>query len=500
MLDAQKIGITADQTTEPIQKLYMENTLLRISGALFCHDAKRASMRTQEIVLNRGAVEKNIIVRPDPRLGQPGPLAHKVFVALLKKHSDYGRPIRGEVHFTRKEIGRLIGRKEWGGSDSRDLHRALFEIYYTHIIAHFKNQAGCFVEQPFKIFSNILIEREQSADDPIVSCSVSIDPHIVSSLRNEHFTCLNHGVMQQVGTIGQAVYMRLFFHFANLYDGHHRTRLSFPKRYDDICAEWLGGLTVLKFRSKIEQEQLGPHLRRLVQLGFLASYSITKSARGDGLVITFRPGATFFADYDRFYRGRNESEIQFEFRNDQVTTEPLKVAYLFIEKRTSQPVKDIPYVSSKEVETAKHLLKQVPFEEVSDFLDYALSEAKKTRFDVQSLGGLKQYVAGYRQTCTRRAAAKTAEKAHQAREGEEADRVAYDRYRRAQADELFEALPAEEREIIERLARTNNRSFMAGDGSLASTMYVLARARTTVERHPNHIKSFESWRKSFRAA
>lgn len=500
MLDAQKTRITARQTSEPIQKLYMENTLLRISGALFCHDAKRASTRTQEIVLNRGTAEKNIIVRPDPRLGQPGPLAHKIFVALLKKHSDYGRPIRGEVHFTRKEIGRLIGREKWGGSDSRDLHRALFEIYYTHVIAHFKNEAGNFVEQPFKIFSNILIERERSADDPIVSCSVSIDPHIISSLRNEHFTCLNHGVMQQLGTIGQALYMRLFYHFANLYDGHHRTRLSFPKRYDDLCAEWLGGLTVLQYVSKIEREQLGPHLRQLVQLGFLASYSITKSARGDGLIITFRPGATFFADYDRFYRGQNQGEIKFEFRKDQEQAEPLKVAYLFIEKRARQPVRDIPYVSSKEVETAKYLLKRVSFQEVSDFLDYALSEAKKTRFDVQSLGGLKQYLIGYRQTCDRRAAAKIAEKAHQVRQREEADHTAYDRYRRAKADELFETLPAEERGTIERLARTGNRPFIAGDGSLASTMYVLTRARITAERYPDNIKSFEAWQKSFRAA
>jgi hypothetical protein len=34
----------------------------------------------------------------------------KFFIALLKKHSDYGRPIRKEVSFTRREIGRLIGR------------------------------------------------------------------------------------------------------------------------------------------------------------------------------------------------------------------------------------------------------------------------------------------------------------------------------------------------------------------------------------------------------
>ena len=60
-------------------KLYMESNLLRISGALFCHDPKRAARRTGEIELNAGVVEKHIVIRPDPKLGQPGQLAHKIF-------------------------------------------------------------------------------------------------------------------------------------------------------------------------------------------------------------------------------------------------------------------------------------------------------------------------------------------------------------------------------------------------------------------------------------
>src|SRR5271157_3894892 len=106
--------VAAAQTSDST-KLYMESTLLRIAGALFCHDPKNAGKRTGEIELNRGVIDKHIVIRPDPRLGQPGPLAHKMFVALLKKHSDYGKPIRKEISFTRREIGRLIGRKEWGG-------------------------------------------------------------------------------------------------------------------------------------------------------------------------------------------------------------------------------------------------------------------------------------------------------------------------------------------------------------------------------------------------
>src|SRR2546421_6694390 len=96
---------TSPRSAQHADKLYMENTLLRVAGALFCHDAKRAPTRTQQIELNRGVRDKTIVIRPDPRLGQPGQLAHKVFVALIKKHSDYGRPVQKEISFTRREVG-----------------------------------------------------------------------------------------------------------------------------------------------------------------------------------------------------------------------------------------------------------------------------------------------------------------------------------------------------------------------------------------------------------
>jgi hypothetical protein len=142
----------ANERTDDAQradKLYVETNLLRIAGALFYHDQKIARTRTDEIELNRGVVEKHISIRPDPKLGQPGPLAHKIFIALIKKHSDYGKPIRNEIHFTRREIGRLIGRSEWGGRDSEQLSRALHEIHYAFVKTHFKQSGGRFVEHSF---------------------------------------------------------------------------------------------------------------------------------------------------------------------------------------------------------------------------------------------------------------------------------------------------------------------------------------------------------------
>ena len=45
--------ITTSGEAPSVEKMFMENTLLRIGGALFCHDAKRASKRFAPIVLNR---------------------------------------------------------------------------------------------------------------------------------------------------------------------------------------------------------------------------------------------------------------------------------------------------------------------------------------------------------------------------------------------------------------------------------------------------------------
>src|ERR1700681_843806 len=129
---------------------------------------------------------------------------------------------------------------------------------------------------------------------------------------------------------------------------------------------------------------------------FLTSFAIDQAKTREGFIVTFRPGAAFFQDYDRFYRRRSQGQLQWEANDDrQQIGEPLKVAYLFVEKRTGHPGASVAFVPTKDVETAKQLLTTISFEEVPAFLDYALAEARRTNFDVQTLGGIKQYLAGY---------------------------------------------------------------------------------------------------------
>jgi len=199
----------------------------------------------------------------------------------------------------------------------------------------------------------------------------------------------------------------------------------------------------------------------------------------------------FFDDYDRFYRHRAQGELQWEFQTDQREIgEPLKFAYLFAEKRSGQPVASIAYVNTKDVETAKQLLAEITFQEAPAFLEFSLSEARKTHFDVQTLGGLRQYLAPFKARLVTQTATKQRQTIERRREDE---RLVYDSYRRRQAAAIFETLSLDERQEIEALARRAAAGF---GGSLADAMVAAKRVQIVVQRYGDRIQSFEAWKGS----
>jgi hypothetical protein len=478
------------QQSEPV---YLESTLLRVFGVLFCHDPKRARSRTGKIEIDRGVAEKGIAVRFDPEYAQPGPFAHKVAMAVIRKQSGFGRPAQKAISFSQRELIRMTGRKSMGGRQSEELLLALKQIRYSHVIAHFKKEDR-FVEHDFSIFNEVLIERRASPTDPIVACTIVIADPIIQSLNDKHFTCLNHALMQQLGTIGAALYMRLFYHFSTHYDGHHLDRIVFRKRYDDICSEWLGGITVLKHRSRILGKQLGTHLDQLVSLGFLRSYALTPAEGRDGFVLTFRPGDRFKADYRTFYARRSQGEVRFTFHEEnREIGDPHRVAYLFMEKRTGRKPDATAYVSSKDVETAKEFLAHLSLAQIPDFLDYALAEAGKTRFDLQTLGGVRLYLHRYQQSRVREDSSKAAAAVRQAEQRQTQLRLDYDQYRRSQAQRLFDSLPPGEQASIESLARAKLSAGGPTADYMAQTVIRMEKLRLTIERHPGSIADFDQW-------
>jgi hypothetical protein len=139
------------------------------------------------------------------------------------------------------------------------------------------------------------------------------------------------------------------------------------------------------------------------------------------------------------------------------------------------------------VQTAKQLLTEITIEEAPAFLDFALDAADRTNFNVQTLGGLRQYLAPYK---ARQATAAFAKRRETASTQEENDRQAYDRYRRGAARALFQSLPADEQETIEQLAERAAARF---DGSLRVSMRGVYRAQIAAQRHPDAIKTLVEW-------
>jgi hypothetical protein len=279
--------------------------------------------------------------------------------------------------------------------------------------------------------------------------------------------------------------------------------LLFQKRYDDICIEWLGGLAIHDRISHIKRDQLGPHLDQLASAQFLSSYSLEKAETRTGFVITFRPGPAFFADYERFYRNRNQGELQWSFHADRRDiAEPLKLAYLFAAKLMGQPLTAVPYVSQKETQSAKFILEQVAFEEAEGFLDYALREAKRSKFDVKTLGGLRGYLPGYLATMEQRRLSRASHAQRNAREKQEAELASYNQYRRTMAAALFATLPEAERVTIEEIARSRSIKPYAGAGAgtFSTPIFETEKARVTAERHPDQVPTFDDWRTVANAA
>ena len=150
-------------------------------------------------------------------------------------------------------------------------------------------------------------------------------------------------------------------------------------------------------------------------------------------------------------------------------------------------------MSSKDVETAKGLLAHLSLAQIPDFLDYALAEAGKTRFDLQTLGGVRQYLNGYQQSRERRTATKTAVEARQSQERQTQLRLDYDQHRRTEAQRLFDSLPASQRAEIEALAHAKLNAGGPVSDYMVRTLIRVEKLRLTIERNPGSVADFEQW-------
>ena len=108
-----------------------------------------------------------------------------------------------------------------------------------------------------------------------------------------------------------------------------------------------------------------------------------------------------------------------------------------------------------------------------------------------TLGGIKQYLAGYIARRKQRAAEKVREAARREEEKQDAERHAYEASRRAEALDLFASLPEAQRASIEAQAGAYAAKF---SGSLRASMIEFGKVRFTIEHHGDRLSTFEQWK------
>ncbi len=143
------------------------------------------------------------------------------------------------------------------------------------------------------------------------------------------------------------------------------------------------------------------------------------------------------------------------------------------------------------METAKLLLREIAFEEMPAFLDYALAAARKTHFDVQSLGGVKQYLGSYKASQVAAATAGARAAKGQDWKQDEAERIAFDAHRRKEVTRLFRTLPPPEQKMIRERARRKASTF---NGSLRASMEDHYTVSETARRHGDRLGTFDQWK------
>ena len=435
---------------ERVDRLFLENNLLRVMGFLFCHDKRAALHHINPLTTIEELVKRPITIHPHSSYGQPGPGHFKFFLAIMKKLSDYGRPVPNKVYFSRAEIARLTDRS-WGGNTGKQFMQFLFGLASTRITTSFYDRTSDKWEMAnFSIPADFIVSGKGS---DVQSCSITIPEIVQRSLQDNFFSCLNYSRIRGANSIEVAFYIRLFHHFSNLHENGSRNSVQMRKRYDAICSEWLGGLGLRPSRSLIVQ-QLGPHLDNLVSQSFLRSYSIAKTATGDSFNITFLPGKGFFEDYNHFYKPRMQSEVQFQFHDEHTSIgQPLELARRFHDLRTGQKI-TASQITLSEQKYAVTLVNELDNDGALAFVEYGVKRARAAGYPVSTLAGLKVYFADFLQG--REALKRSSEEAAQRHEQDRKQHAqdAYTAFRQRRAEERLAAAPQDLREEIEAMAVT----------------------------------------------
>lgn len=403
--DTDKLTDNLDSPQGELQldrRLLEEINILLLEGSLFCFDPREAKRRAGRLTLKEirnKAPDEPIIIDIHPSYGQPSVLAYKVLQAIFQKITEEGfcvtadnRAVYDDVaSFSQRELAGLVGRA-WSGRTSQQLFEAMMQLRRTGVFATlYDKEDGTWTGRDFNVLDDAIFSGR---GDTLSACTVRLSSHVMKSLNKRHVATFNLTRLNGLEPIALAMYKRIFYHFANLYQPKmRRSELKFTKDYADVCREWLGGLKQRQHKSVIVRDQLGPHLDALKERRLIQRWTLTKNAKGDGFNLTFLPGQAFFYDYQLYYVDSQQPRMRFQaIADDRVIRKPLELVREFhhLLGRT-----DRVKFEDHETRYASELLDRFSEVEIRDLVRYAVAAFPKTNFDALHFGAIKGYVAAW---------------------------------------------------------------------------------------------------------
>ena len=480
--------------------LLEELNVVRLEGRYFSFDKHEAKKNLGIYEYRDG--KRGLVIETNPRYGQPSIVAYKVLQAVFRKITLEGKPYPETVAFSYRELARMIGREVIGGTDSKQLFTAIRQLQDTKIeLFHYdekNNKRQQFSSRRFELIITTGFIGEGKVGNPRLKAAVlTVHPIIMESMRQGHFAIFNWTRLSKLEPIAAAMYKRVYLHLSNLYENQYgKEGLRFEKRYEDICAEWLGGLKPERYRSRIIQ-QLGAYFDALQATGLIRSVTVERTADEQGFKLVFKPGKEFFYDYEHFYRKDNKNRVlQFHEAADHAH---LKAPYSAVRSfykhvlNADEPTLDAMVFSEKDIAFARQMIDRFNEDSFRDLIKFALNEAPKTNFKMQSIAAVKTYLPAWQADLEQRdkrliAQRKEDDKRHKAKLEEE-----YEQFKRQASIEYFERCNPEEQEEIRQLAAEKIATDYPPGHVMRKTLLAVTERALIMERSSKGMMDFKTW-------
>lgn len=471
-----------------------EINVLRVEGRYFCFDGREAGRRKAGVYEYENSDGRKITIEIS-RFGHPSILAYRILQSLFRHITLEGKPYPNRVVFTKREIGRLIGREVFGGRDSNEIRNALRQLKDTQITLSGKMSDKFDFEDSFSILSRVVLIKERAEHNlnrhgTLNAMAVEMNPAIMESIRKGHIALFNWGILESLEPVQAALYKRLYLHFSNLVDMGKATEKTviFEKSYEAICSEWLGGLSPQKYKSDILR-QLLPHLESLIKCGLIRSYAV-EGMKGSGYKIIFRAGKGFALDYEQFYRLKNVRQLQFKNTNDAIDYhEPIEVVLSFFKQLRGVSCSE-DSIEKAELEYARELIGKFGKDDTLAFVTFGLERAERTKFKIETFRGLKIYVSAWEASQTTRLKMIEEQREKAAREKKDHLEKSYRDLEKKHINRWLSLLTEEEKNSLQKSAEEYVINTY-GKGVTFNFMVIARIHKMVLEKAP--IPCFEDW-------